>query len=107
MAIERSCIGRGVAAIRHKGGSRSLTYYTMIALRSALDQFEGAGTVFGSINGGEMRALKVAAAPIPIHFTFDRMVAPLDDLIESNTVEARTLAATRDLLLPRLLSGYA
>jgi len=103
MAMERCCIGRGVAAIRHRGGSCSLTYYTMDALRSAFDQFEGAGTVFGSINGGEMRALKVVAAPVPIHSVFDRMVAPLDELVESNIRESHTLAATRDLLLPRLL----
>jgi type I restriction enzyme S subunit len=33
------------------------------------------------------------------------MVLPLFDLIASNCVETRTLAATRDLLLPKLISG--
>ena len=36
---------------------------------------------------------------------FERLVFPLDQTIENNENESRTLAQTRDTLLPKLLSG--
>ena len=50
MANMRCCIGRGVAAARHKTGSCSYTYYFMRSLEEIFERFEAEGTVFGSIN---------------------------------------------------------
>ena len=36
---------------------------------------------------------------------FDRAARPLFERIAANEVEIRTLASTRDLLLPKLMSG--
>ena len=36
---------------------------------------------------------------------FEKLVAPLLERVGANRAEARTLAQTRDLLLPRLMSG--
>jgi type I restriction enzyme S subunit len=36
---------------------------------------------------------------------FERRVAPLDDRIEVTDQDSRTLAALRDALLPKLISG--
>ncbi len=36
---------------------------------------------------------------------FEAQVAPLYDKLTANLQESRTLAATRDALLPRLISG--
>jgi type I restriction enzyme, S subunit len=41
----------------------------------------------------------------PIMMGFNDLVQPLYDRIVQNKVEARTLATTRDLLLPKLMSG--
>jgi type I restriction enzyme S subunit len=38
-------------------------------------------------------------------FVFDRVVSVIDSRIESNRSENLTLTATRDALLPKLLSG--
>ena len=38
MAAERCAVGRGVAAIRHKSGSRSFTYYAMGFLKEDFDK---------------------------------------------------------------------
>jgi type I restriction enzyme, S subunit len=59
MAGERSCVGRGIAAIRHKSGSRSYTYYTMQLLETDFARFEAEGTVFGSINKADFSRLMV------------------------------------------------
>ena len=45
MADTRCCIGRGVAAARHKTGSRSYTYYFMRSIEEVFDRFEAEGTV--------------------------------------------------------------
>ena len=50
MVEEKCCIGRGVAVIRHKTGSRSYTYYAMQFLREDFALYEAEGTVFGAIN---------------------------------------------------------
>jgi type I restriction enzyme S subunit len=45
MAESVCCVGRGVAAVRHKTGSRSYTYYAMRSLKSYFERFESEGTV--------------------------------------------------------------
>ncbi|MEK7755427.1 MAG: restriction endonuclease subunit S, partial [Acidobacteriota bacterium] len=57
MAWERCCIGRGVAAVRHRLGHRGYTYYAMSHLQPALEAFEHTGTVFGAINKEQFESL--------------------------------------------------
>ena len=105
MVKEKCSIGRGVAAIRHKSGSRSYTYYTMQSLQEIFSRYEAEGTVFGSINKTDFQTLSYLRAPDEIVEAFERLVHPLDQTIENNENESRTLAQTRDTLLPKLLSG--
>lgn len=105
MASEKCCIGRGVAAIRHKSGSRSFTYYSMHELRSSLKTFEAHGTVFGAINKDQFYALPIVVPPIVLVHAFECFAASLDDEIATLTQETITLTQMRDALLPRLLSG--
>lgn len=105
MVKEKCSIGRGVAAIRHKSGSRSYTYYTMQSLQEIFSRYEAEGTVFGSINKTDFQTLSYLRPPDEIVEAFERLVHPLDQTIENNENESRTLAQTRDTLLPKLLSG--
>ena len=105
MAEEKCSIGRGIAAIRHKTGSRSYTYYTMQSLQEIFSRYEAEGTVFGSINKRDFQTLPQLSPPNEIIEAFERLVYPLDQSIENNKNEAWTLAQTRDTLLPKLLSG--
>lgn len=104
-ATTRCCIGRGVAAVCHKTDLRSFTYYAVLTLKPELARFDGDGTVFGSINQKQMKALAVVGADSPVAQEFEKIAAPIDGLIRSRTEETRTLAITRDLLLPKLMSG--
>jgi len=105
MASEKCAIGRGVAAIRHKTGSRSYTYYTMHSLEEYFRQFEAGGTVFGSINKTDFQNLKVVIPPSAIVEKFEEICFPIDQMIENNEKESRTLASLRDGLLPKLMRG--
>ena len=52
-----------------------------------------------------MSKYPVAVPPAAVADAFDGLVAPMLDRISANILESRTLARTRDLLLPRLMSG--
>lgn len=41
----------------------------------------------------------------PATFAFEALVSPMRDRMDANLRENETLAATRDLLLPKLMSG--
>ena len=105
MAWEECCVGRGVAALRHLSGSRAFTYYSAWAIQQELRQYEHTGTVFGAINKGQFEALGVVEPTPEVVASFDSQVGPLDERIRKNVAESRTLNQTRDLLLPKLMSG--
>ena len=105
MAWEKCCVGRGVAALRHRTGSRSFTYYALQAIQQKLKHYEHTGTVFGAINKRQFEALGVVEPTPEITSLFEKVVDPLDERIRKNVSESRTLAHIRDMLLSKLISG--
>ena len=105
MAVETCVVGRGVAAVRHKSGSRSYTYYVMKSQKAVFDRFEAEGTVFGSINKNDFHALLSIVPRAGVIPVFERIVSPLDDRIANNENEIGTITVLRDSLLPKLVSG--
>ena len=105
MTLERCCIGRGVAAIRHRSGSRSFTYYAMRSLEDAFLQYEAEGTVFGSINKANFESINVIEPTPNVISLFETIACSLDSKLEISTLEMISLANIRDALLPKLISG--
>ncbi len=105
MALEDCAIGRGVAAARHKTGAKSYTYYFMQGLADVFSRFESEGTVFGSISKKDFHAIQCVIVPSQIVEAFEQLCEPVDDRIEAAEIDSRTLAALRDALLPKLVSG--
>ena len=105
MAWEKCCIGRGVAALRHKSGTISFSYYSAWTIQAALREYEQTGTVFGAINKSQFEALRVIEPSPSIVDAFASCARPLDAKIRSNIAESRIVAAFRDALLPKLVSG--
>jgi len=105
MAGEDCAIGRGVAAVKHKSGSRSFTYYSMLSLKRTFDTFEAGGTVFGSINKNDFYKLALIIPEDRLIVQFERLCGPFDKTIENNESQSLTLAALRYALLPKLISG--
>jgi len=105
MAWEECCIGRGVAALRHKLGGRGYTQYTLQALQPAIARFEDSGSIFGAINKVQFERLRCIAPPPALIELFEATVCRIDDRIRNNTGESQTLTTTRDFLLHKLMSG--
>ena len=63
------------------------------------------GSTFQEISKGNFRPLPVVVPSEPVLRAFDAIAKPLHERIAKNERESRTLAQTRDLLLPRLMSG--
>lgn len=105
LAAEDCAIGRGVAAARHKSGSISFTYYSMNSLSKYFEVFEGEGTVFGSINQKDFKALLFIKYPKEIIDKFDIFCSEWDRRIDVQCMENIVLTQLRDTLLPKLISG--
>ena len=105
MAWDECCAGRGVAALRHKTGSRSFTYYLVWSLRHDLKQYEQVGTMSGSITKKQLETLPIVEPPTRLVGCFEACVSAWDERIRLNTSESRLLMLQRDALLPKLVSG--
>ena len=104
IANERCCIGRGLAAIGSKCYP-SYILYLVKSLKSVFEQYNGEGTVFGSINKKTLEGLRIIVPEIRYIERFEEIANPLDSQIRCKEDESRRLAELRDTLLPRLMSG--
>ena len=105
IANEDCCIGRGLAAIHSKDNHQSFVHYTMLALRSQLDIFNGEGTVFGCINRDAINNMEVLIPSKTDLDKFEQIVSSLDNEIYNRDEENRNMASLRDTLLPKLMNG--
>lgn len=105
LAAEDCAIGRGIAAARHKSGCISFTYYSMNSLSKYFEVFEGEGTVFGSINQKDFKALLFIKYPFELINKFDFFCSEWDKRIDVQSIENIVLTKLRDTLLPKLISG--
>jgi len=74
---EKSCIGRGLAAIRGLGGIG--TFFILYVLRAFENEIvrKGTGTTFSAIGGDKLKALEI---PLPPLNEQERIVAKLEEL---------------------------
>jgi len=100
MAMNQSCYGlRGRAAI----GS-AFTYFVISHLVTLLQQ-RAHGSVFDTITRDTFASLSVVVPSEKLLFEFEDEVKPLLERVLNNLHESHTLAALRDTVLPKLLSG--
>lgn len=105
MALERCCIGRGVASVRHPMGYSGFAFYAMRSLDKRFKTFDSEGTVFGSISKKDFQNLPVIEVSEGLLRVYDSITSSLDTQIVNNELIVRSLTALRDTLLPRLISG--
>ncbi|KZE42748.1 restriction endonuclease subunit S [Microbacterium sp. T32] len=105
VAQESLCIGRGLAAVRSTVDAQATLFHQLKTERDIWKPFEAEGTVFGSINRDQLHAVQVRSIrPERVRYIEDELTA-LESVIAVTLSENRTLAATRDALLPQLMSG--
>ena len=105
IALEKCCIGRGLAALQHKSKSLSFGLYQIQSIKPELDLFNGEGTVFGSINQANLKNIQIINPDEKFIQLFETYLSSCDSKIMNNEIENNALKEIRDLLLPRLLSG--
>lgn len=105
IALEKCCIGRGLAALQHKSKSLSFGLYQIQSIKPELDLFNGEGTVFGSINQANLKNIQIINPDKKFIQLFEKYLSPFDSRIMNNEIENNVLKEIRDLLLPRLLNG--
>jgi type I restriction enzyme S subunit len=100
MAMNQSCYGVNAGADRGD-------YFTYFSLRQDVADLKRSshGSVFDTITRDTFERIDVACPPAELTVRYDDEVRNLMERILVNLKESRTLAATRDALLPRLLSG--
>jgi type I restriction enzyme S subunit len=77
----------------------------MKSLEEDFGRFEAEGTVFGSINKADFQNLEIGIPTTEQVEQFEKTCYPMDQMIENNEKESRTLASLRDSLLPKLMRG--
>ena len=104
IALTDCCIGRGLAALKHKSNAVGYSYLCIQHLKNLFESYNTEGTVFGSINQKILKALPIVSNDKIIE-QFNILIEPFFTKIKNQEKEIRILQKTRDTLLPKLLSG--
>ena len=105
IATQRCCIGRGVASIKSKTDDNAYMYCCLKELRLQLDQYNGEGTVFGSINRKELEGLSLCVPKEEVITLFNNSILGMDKQMLNLFQQTQNLATLRDTLLPKLMNG--
>ena len=106
-----ACLGRAMAMNQTcygiRGASTFPDFFTYFRIRSAIDELRTRthGTIFDTITRDTFKLIDAVNLPIKVAIEFEELVEPVMGQIRSNLLQSRELAAQRDALLPRLLSG--
>lgn len=65
----------------------------------------GNGAIFAAVTKGDMQGIELICPPEPLIACAEDNLIPIHNRISILTQQIQTLRRTRDLLLPRLLSG--
>lgn len=101
---EHIAIGRGLSAMRSREGFQSLLYYQLKALFFEEDMI-GGGAIFASVGKKELFGQMLLQPSEKIAAQFNGIASDMDLQIEALEMQNRKLAAARDALLPKLMSG--
>ncbi len=97
-------IGRGLAAIRHKRGMNGYLLY-LLKVTFASEDIIGNGSIFNSVGKDELARLGVFEPSFALVEKFEALIQPIDQKVAALYQANASLKATRDALLPRLISG--
>ena len=104
VADRRLVLGRGLAGLRHLRVRQSLLLH-QLAHAFAEEDAVGDGTIYKAVTKQFLSAMPMLCPADDAQAAFELIARPLDELILSSEMESRKLTATRDYLLPKLLTG--
>ena len=100
MAMNQSCYG-----LRSKVSVQGLFDYFAIRELVAILQQRTHGSVFDTITRDTLARIRVVSPFLEVVGAFEARIQPPLERIRAGLLESRTLAALRDALLPKLISG--
>ncbi|MDP3769805.1 MAG: restriction endonuclease subunit S [bacterium] len=97
-------IGRGLAAVKSISGNQSYLLYDFKHIFQTEDLI-GGGAIFASVTKDDLNNFPVVIPDTKVIEQFESNVQPIDQLILNISHELSVLRNSRDLLLPKLVSG--
>jgi len=104
IANKRIILGRGLSAIRHNDNYQAFLW-EQLRNRFTKDDMMGNGSIFASVTKDDMQSIILLCPPISVVQAIEEILIPIHKSIEFLSSSIINLRRTRDLLLPRLLSG--
>lgn len=104
IADREMIIGRGLAALRHKKEFNSYLYY-LLKTAFANEDIIGNGSIFNSVGKDELAKFPIFEPEPSLVERFDAIASKMDEQITVLIHAIECLKSSRDLLLPRLISG--
>jgi type I restriction enzyme S subunit len=103
-ALERMVLGRGVAAIQDNNGERA---YLLAHLRATFPTTDliGNGAIYRAVNRADVERIPIVCPPAAVRSRLNARLTNILMLMRALYISNGSLAVSRDLLLPRLLSG--
>lgn len=104
VSTKKIVIGRGLCSIR---SNRNGQYFLLSQLKNKFDKEDiiGSGTIFKAVTKKDMHEIRIVIPLLPIAETFQTVVEPMWKLIRLLSDKNNNLRQTRELLLPKLISG--
>ena len=104
-----AAMGRNMTAIRLRSEWLYPTYLIQLLqsdfMRSEIQRKTDVGTILDALNVRSIPRLRCVVGPHSVMRTFENACRPIRTAMELNLDRANALAALRDTLLPRLISG--
>ena len=91
--------------VPNDGKTSRYLYWSCRTLASEIMLGGSGGSVFHNMNKSTFGALAILDARLQVYHSFDELISPIHELILSKEIQSQHLAALRDTLLPRLVSG--
>lgn len=98
-------IGRGLAAARSRTGRQALLFRALTDVAFAEEDSMGGGTIYKAIGKKELEQVQMVCAPPRLEVEAEALLTDNLALIRALTFENRALVSSRDLLLPKLVTG--
>lgn len=104
IANTKLIIGRGLSSLRQKENLQSFLFYQLKTIFSEEDTM-GSGAIFNAVTKEDLNKIKFLVPDNGADKRFNEIVSPIDNQIENLQSQTVNLRSTRDLLLPKLISG--
>ena len=104
IADKKMIIGRGLAAISHKGGFNNYLFY-LLKMAFSNEDLIGNGSIFNSVGKDELHQFKLFIPNEQLIKTYEQRATPITQQIATLMQAQENLTQTKNTLLPRLISG--